>query len=305
MKINTNLIKIIGEAASLSELKIIGEGESYEKIQFTLGVKVEDDIFKVKFEAPKYEFGTKKESAKYKGFMTLYDGLELIDEKGKGDKISVTAKAVNNSFYLDGELKENIEYKVNVATRDVKLEKEGAIFKICGRIEEMIKEDDDTLTLKILSNETKYKGKIKGGYIPMRVMDKESIEEFERLFREGDISLFEGYIRNIKEEVYIDPKNLEPVEVRGFGSRRKELEAENERRAKLREEGLWKNVMTLCVESSDEPFTEDEIIDEYDIPFTKEDCDDMVEYINENLEKSKLRDEKRNNQTIDEEDVPF
>lgn len=306
-----NRVIIAGEIASIFDDRTIGAGETWERFGYKMKIKVSDDeSFDVKFDSNVYKYGTTEENPKFKGFETLFREAKTIEDDEIGDKVICYCKVIDNSFYQKGELIENIEYVVDVATRDKGKGKfnPSALFEIYGRIEDIIDNEDKTVDVKLLVNDYASSKSIKGHLINMKITEQDIIDGFKETFKVGDISLFEGYVKIIKTRVEIPPEQLEEVEIRGLGRRRKELEEENERRKKLREEGRFTYKVVLCIDGSDLPLSEDEIR-ECELPLLPQDCEDMLIGIKETMEKSKERDMKNNPKSyMDEaadEEVPF
>ncbi|MGL4450459.1 MAG: hypothetical protein ACRCTZ_04625 [Sarcina sp.] len=306
----SNRVIIAGEIASIYDEKTTGAGETWEKFGFKMKIKVsEEESFDVKFESNVFKFGSTEENPKFKGFETIFNEVKTIEDNEVGDKIICYCKVIDNSFYQKGELIENVEYMVDVASRDKGKGKfnPSALYEIYGRIEDITENEDSTLDVKLLVNNYASANSIKGHVITMKVLEKDIVDGFKETFKVGDISLFEGYVKSLKTKVEIPEEDLKELEVRGLGRRRTEIEEENARRKELRENGKFTYKVVLCVDGSDLPLTEDEI-KQAELPFTQPDCEDMILGIKDTMEKSKERDMKNNPNSYDNvesDDVPF
>ena len=304
-KLLVNFVEISGTVMDIYGDKVIGENEDWMRFEYMMKIRVaEDQIFEVKFSA-------KKSSKLYAGFTTLYDEVKTVAESGEdADRIRITGKLVSNAFYSKGKLYEKVEIVVNSANREKEKKFENnASFATLGYIEEHKKLEDGTANIRALINEYSFNGKVRGHEITFNVADKDEVDDYLEFFKEKTVCSLEGMLVNKRVKVEIDPKDLEELSTKGtIGSAKKKILEENERRKKLREEGVFRNEMVLELTGGVEDISLEEI-EHHKYPFLKEDIQDMIDDIDERLDKSLAKDKERNpgaySVGIDDDDLPF
>ena len=90
--------------------------------------------------------------------------------------------------------------------------------------------------------------------------------------------------------------------MKGLGTKREKIIKENERRKKLREEGIKKTSVKFVITGADDPLNEEDL---EETPFEDERLRDMLVRLEKDLAKSKEKDDKKNGKTGIEDDVPF
>ena len=304
-KLIGNFVEVAGTVMDVYGDRVVGQGSDWEVFEYMMKIRVEEDqIFEVKFRA-------KKSSKLYNGFVTIYDEIKTVAESGdEADRIRVTGKLVANSFYSKGKLYEKVEIVVNSANREKEKKFDNnASFAVLGYIEEHKKLEDGTANIKALINEYSFNGKVRGHEVNFNVADKEEVDDYLEFFKEKTVCSLEGMLVNKRVKVEIDPKDLEELSTKGtIGSAKKKIMAENERRKKLREEGVFRNEMVLELTGGVEDISLEEI-EHHKYPFLKEDIQDMIDDIDERLDKSQAKDKERNPSAysvgVDEDDLPF
>lgn len=304
-----NFVNVNGEVVDVYGERIIGEGESYERYEFMMKVKTdEDSIRDVRFSC-NTKTVTGEESSKYKGFITIFDEIKTITENEKGDRISLRCKVVNNAYYLKGVLYEKPELVVDFANRekDGRKFEDNASFSVYAYIEDVVETEEGLLDFKCLVNEYKTTKSIRGHELVLKVLDKDLVEDFKSTYKKGDVAQLEGLIKDVKVKVEIPEEDLVELEVKGVGSAKQKIIEENARRKEMRENGVYRNEMVLELTGGYDTYTPEQC-EELEYPFSNEDIDDMLDKIDELLDKSKDRDQKKNPgsyDSINDEDVPF
>lgn len=301
-KINFNVCYIRGEVLDIYNIRRIGEGQSWEKLCYELKIQTgEDEIVTV--EAFENVFGWDgEESNKYKGLLTICNEVQTRAESGKGDMVNCNCTAVNNSYYSNGELIEKTILLLNYVNRQKDGEKiePGTFWSIYGMIEEE-NESEGKLELKCLTNEYMSKNATKGTYLNFEI-EGEDVEALKEMVRVGDVVNFEGEIKTVIETIFLPEEETAELEVKGLGTKREKLIKENERRRKLREEGVKKSSVKFVITGADDPLNEEDLAE---TPFEEDRLRDMLERLEKDLVKKKEKDDKKNGKTGIEDDVPF
>lgn len=304
MALINNYVEVAGTVMDVYGYKVIGKGETYERFEYKMKIKVdESQIFEVTFSA-------KKTSKLYDGFCTLWDEIKTVAESGEdADRIKVTGRLTNNTYYSKGKLYESTEILVNSANRekDTKKFENNASFATLGYVLEHNKLEDGTANIRALINEFSFNGNIKGHELVFNV--KEDVDDYLEFFPVKSVCSLEGMLNNKRVKIELAEKDLQELSTeRTIGTAKKRIEDENERRKKLREEGLFKNMCELELIGGVSSIPAEDI-EENKYPFTENDIDDMLNGIDERLEKSLDRDKKNNSSYYDDteidESVPF
>lgn len=302
-KINYNVAYVRGEVLDIYNIRRIGEGQSWEKLCYELKIQTgEDEVVTV--EAFENVYGWDgEESNKYKGLLTICNEVQTRAENGKGDMVNCNCTAVNNSYYSNGELIEKPILLLNYVNRQKDGEKiePGTFWSIYGMIEEE-NESEGKLELKCLTNEYMSKNVTKGTYLNFEI-EGEDVDALKEMVKIGDVVKFEGEIKTVTEIVFLPEEETLELEVKGLGTAREKIIKENERRKKLREEGIKKTSVKFEITGAYDPLTEEEL---KETPFEDERLRDMLVRLEKDLAKSKEKDDKKNgNVTNLDEDVPF
>lgn len=302
-KINYNVAYVRGEVLDIYNIRRIGEGQSWEKLCYELKIQTgEDEVVTV--EAFENVYGWDgEESNKYKGLLTICNEVQTRAENGKGDMVNCNCTALNNSYYSNGELIEKPRLLLNYVNRQKDGEKiePGTFWSIYGMIEEE-NESEGKLELKCLTNEYMSKNATKGTYLNFEI-EGEDVEALKEMVKIGDVVKFEGEIKTVTEIVFLPEEETLELEVKGLGTAREKIIKENERRKKLREEGIKKTSVKFEITGAYDPLTEEEL---KETPFEYERLRDMLVRLEKDLAKSKEKDDKKNgNVTNLDEDVPF
>lgn len=307
-KPNYNSCYISGEVIDIRDAKIIGENESWEKIQYKMDVEVaENQIVTVEVDKGFYDFnGNKKKQTE--GLETICNEVKTKVTDGKGDMVNCNCKIVSNEFYSKGNLISQQKLMMDFCNRE-KADKKitpGTAWKVHVLIKEIIEKEDHTEVLG-LTNEYMSTKSIKGGYISFRIYDKEIIEGFNAIYKIGDIAPLEGEVKQVNEFKEFDVSKLEDLEMlpeTGFGSARAKAIEENKRRAEInkqraemREAGGKIVSETYFEITGGSEVLEGEALEES--PFAPELIEEMEAKIEADLEKSKARDISKNGE------VPF
>lgn len=309
-KVNYNSCYINGEVIDIRNAKILGEGQSWEKIQYQMDVEVaENQIITVEVDKGFYNFdGTEKQQTV--GLETICKDVKRKVRDGQGDIVSCNCKIIANEFYSKGALISQQKLSMDFCNRekaDKKIEP-GTVWKVHVLIKEMI-EKEDYLQILGLTNEYMSTKSIKGGYIAFRIYDKDVIDGFKEMYKVGDVAPLEGEVRQVNEFKEFDITKIEDMELlpeTGFGSARAKAVEENKRRmeinkqrAEMREAGGKIVSETYFEITGGNEVVEGELLNE--TPFTPELVEEMEVKIESNLEKSRVKDAEKNGAG----DLPF
>ena len=304
MGLANNYVEVAGTVMDIYGYKVMNQGETYEKLEYKMKVKVdENQIFEVKFSA-------KISSKLYDGFCTLWDEIKTVAENGdEADRIKITGKLTNNTYYSKGKLYEGAEILVNSAKREKDTNKfdNNASFATLGYILEHNKLEDGTANVRALINEYSFNGNIKGHELVFNI--SEDVDDYLEFFPVKSVCSLEGMLNNERIEIELTEKDTEELSTEGtIGTAKKRILEENERRKKLREDGLFKDVCKLELIGGVNNISLDDI-EENEYPFTENDIDDMLNGIDEKLEKSLEWDKNKNSSYYGDtdigENVPF
>lgn len=304
MGLANNYVEVAGTVMDVYGYKVMNQGETYEKLEYKMKVKVDENkIFEVKFSA-------KVTSKLYDGFCTLWDEIKTVVENGEdADRIKITGKLTNNTYYNKGKLHECAEILANSAKREKDTNKfeNNASFATLGYILEHNKLEDGTANIRALINEYSFNGNIRGHELVFNI--KEDVDDYLEFFPVKSVCSLEGMLDNERIEIKLAEKDIQDLSTQGtIGTAKKRIEEENERRKKLREEGLFKDVCTLELTGGVSNISLEDI-EENEYPFTENDIDDMLNGIDEKLEKSLEWDKNKNSSyygdTDIDESVPF
>lgn len=307
-KQNFNSCYVNGEVIDIRDARILGEGESWEKLQYKMDVEVsENQIITVEVDKGFLNFdGSKKQQTV--GLETICREVKTKVTDGKGDMVSCNCKIVSNEFYSKGNLKSQQKIMMDFCNRE-KADKKitpGTVWKVHVLIKEIV-EAEDHIKILGLTNEYMTTKSIKGGYIQFRIYDKEIIEGFKAAYQIGDVAPLEGIVKQVNEFKTFDVSKLEDLEMlpeTGFGSAKTKAIEENKRRmeinkqrAEMREAGGKIVSETYFEITGGLDVLVGEALEE--TPFTPELIEEMEVKIESDLEKSKARDEAKNG------DLPF
>lgn len=306
VEINGEVIDVYNERTSSIS---IGD-ENFERYEFMMKIKTDEDMIReIKFNCPIRD-NEGNETNRYKGFQTIFDEVKIAtdSEDGKGERISTQCRVINNNYYYKGQLFENVEFLVDFAHREKDNRKfdDNASFSLYSYIKEIV-ENEESLDFHVLVNEYVTSKTIKGHNLVLKVLDKELFNDFKETYKEGDIAKLEGVITDQKVKVEIPKEDLVELEVKGIGTARQKIIEENAKRKEMRENGVYKIQTTLELTGGYEPLSDKEI-EEKELPFTKVDIKDMLDGINEKIDKSKEKDMKKypnSYKEVDDSDVPF
>lgn len=304
-KLTTNYAEVSGTVMDVYNDKVFNQGEDGERFQFNMKIEVEEGkVIEVKFSA-------KKSSKLYNGFCTIWDDVQTVVEHGRdnADRIKVTGRVTTNAYYSKGILNEKVEILVNSANRekDGKKFDNNASFATLGYILEHNKLEDGTANIRALINEYSFNGQIKGHEAIFSI--NEDVDDYLEFFPLKSVCSLEGMINTRRVEVKLTEEETKELSTEGvIGSAKKRIEEQNERRKKLREEGLFRDEVVLELTGGANGVTEDEIR-EHEYPFEERDINDMLDGIDDRLNKSLERDKKNNSQyyigAINDDEVPF
>lgn len=303
-KINYNQVYIRGEVLDIFNIRRVGEGQSWEMLCYELKIETGENQF-VNVECAENVYGFDgEESNKYKGLLTICNEIQTRAENGKGDMVNCNCTALNNSYYSNGELIEKPVLRLNYVNRQKEGEKiePGTFWSIYGLIDGEV-EEDNVLKVKCLTNTYMSKNAAKGTYLTFE-MEGEDIEALKEMVSNGDVVNFEGEIHTVTETVFLPEEDTRELEVKGLGTKREKVIKENERRKKLREEGVLKTSVKFSITGAEDPLTEEQLVE---TPFTEDRIEDMITRLDKDLAKSFEKDAKKNgNNTSDlSDDVPF
>ena len=302
-KPNYNSCYISGMVVDIRDAKIVGEGESWEKIQYKMDVEVaENQIVTVEVDKGFYNFdGSEKQQTV--GLETICREVKRKVRDGQGDMVNCNCKIVSNEFYSKGKLISQQKLMMDFCNRE-KADKKitpGTVWKAHVLIKEIVEKEDHIEVLG-LTNEYMSAKSIKGGYISFRIYDKEIIEGFNATYKIGDVAPLEGEVKQVNEFKEFDVSKLEDLEMlpeTGFGSARAKAVEENKRRmeinkqkAEMREAGGKIVSETYFEITGGNEVLEGEALEES--PFIPELIEEMEAKIEADLEKSKIRDINKN-----------
>lgn len=306
VQINGEVMDVYNERTSSMS---VGD-ETFERYEFMMKIKTDENtIREVKFNCPVRDIQG-NESSRYKGFRTIFNDIKIASESedGVGEKISTQCRVVNNNYYYKGKLYENIEFLVDFANREKENKKieDNASFSLYSQIRDIV-ETDDSLDYYVLINEYATKQKVRGHELVLRLLDKELFNDFKEMYVVGDIAKLDGVIVDQEIKIEIPEEDLVELKVSGIGSAKQKIIEENERRRKLREEGLYKTQTVLELTGGYDPLTQQDI-EEKEYPFTEDNINEMLDGIDERLDKSKERDMRKypsSYNEVDTSNIPF
>ena len=227
---------------------------------------------------------------------------------GKGDVIKVLGSLTTNSYVTkNGEIVNNIVIKGNSMTREKGNEKvkfvPGATVQCLGLIDKVEKIDDETTKFEVLVNEYKTTKSIKGHIIELYAKGKGAVEGTSHLEKDMLVP-FGAEIVNDVETIFLPEEDTELIDTEGaWGTELERIEKENERRTKLREEGIKRYTTKVVLTGARKPLTDEEI-EEQELPFDNDSINDMFEAIDD------MRQDLENEAAMkkmgsEDEDIPF
>ena len=262
-----------------------------------------------------------KENPRYKAMVTAYEEYRSRTMDDVGEVVRVTGKLVTNSYVSKNEqaVVNKLVLKGERMHRDKGDEKEHekGMFEFCAKFEgigfiDKVEEVDGKLVVSTLINEYKSKNKGAVGHlVDMYVTNPDMIEGAKDYLQVDDVVTIGALLVDMVEVKFLpesETKELEKRKVSGFGTgiqKAKEynewVEKENERRKKLREEGLQIHRESLEMTGADLKLDED-FITEGNYPFEKDDINDMLDGV------YKIQDDLQaelNMLQVNNSDVPF
>lgn len=309
-----NQFVVCGEVVDFKNVK---EGEKF--LRYDLIVDVNGEQHTLFFQEFKTKFDG-SENKRYTAMLTVYNNYRAKAYDNEGEKIRATGKVnINRYINKDGEIVEGLRLKVDYITHMEENEKHPedfepcAVFNCVGYIDKIEKESDEKVSVDVMVNDFKYNGKIKGHMVKMLALDENAIAGVESMFKEKMIIPIGCKISDVVETKFLPEdktKELPMKEMIGFGTGLQEIkeynewaEKENERRAKLREEGIQIHNDTLVITGCTAPISEEEVV-ERELPYEKYDLDDMLNAYDDEMDKLRNEVAMKNIENIND-GIPF
>ena len=311
---NLNSFIVTGEVLDLINYKCFNEGMSNESWGYTLRIETNPETQ----ESVDVEFFTSVNSKKINDSMTtIYNEVRTRSQHKEGDIVRCTGKLTSGDYYSKGELVKKVVLSGDFCNRKGEKGNEKYDFTPCatfyalGMVREII-EDEDKLTLDTLVNEYKTKnGKIRGHYIDFTA-EGDGIKGVKSTIKvtkekvDADLMVLKlsGKITKEIETIKVDESTIVFEDEEGaWGEELERIQASNERKRKLIEEGMKKETVKLLLTGAKKGLTKEEI-EENEINFSEYDIEDMVADVEDRLDKSKERDAKKNG-IVSDDNVPF
>lgn len=313
-KMNKQIVNLVNVTGELIDIVNVKEGSTkagnndYFKYELKLETNPKTgETINVEFFSMKYDMNGDIRKM-YKAMDTIYAEAKSRVTDGKGDVIKVLGSLTTNSYVTkNGEIVNNIVIKGNSMTREKGNEKvkfvPGATVQCLGLIDKVEKIDDETTKFEVLVNEYKTTKSIKGHIIELYAKGKGAVEGTSHLEKDMLVP-FGAEIVNDVETIFLPEEDTELIDTEGaWGTELERIEKENERRTKLREEGIKRYTTKVVLTGARKPLTDEEI-EEQELPFDNDSINDMFEAIDD------MRQDLENEAAMkkmgdDDQDVPF
>ena len=313
-KMNKQIVNLVNVTGELIDIVNVKEGSTkagnndYFKYELKLETNPETgETINVEFFSMKYDMNGDIRKM-YKAMDTIYAEAKSRVTDGKGDVIKVLGSLTTNSYVTkNGEIVNNIVIKGNSMTREKGNEKvkfvPGATVQCLGLIDKVEKIDEETVKFEVLINEYKSAKSIEGHMVELYAKGKGAVQGTSHLEKDMLVP-FGAEIVNHVETIFLPEEDTELIDTEGaWGTELERIEKENERRTKLREEGIKRYTTKVVLTGARKPLTDEEI-EEQELPFDNDSINDMFEAIDD------MRQDLENEAAMkkmgdDDQDVPF
>ena len=314
-RIIVNQFCVTGEVIDIINFDEFNLGKPNECWKYTL--RIETDPETGETHDVEY-FTTVSNEKKNESMTTIYEGVKTRVKDEVGTIVRCTGVVSSNDYYKDGELVKKPVLSGSFCNR-----KDGsgsskysfepcATFKVTALVKEVI-EEDGKIILDTLLNEYKSKnGKIKGSYIDFEISEEvgkkglsKMIEKTKNLNDDFILMPLSGILKKEIEIIEVDENELiEESTEDAWGDFEEEIEKSNERKRKLKEEGIRREKLVLELKGAKVGLSKDKV-EEKELPFSDYDIKDMIDAVEHALDDSKARDDEKRSKEIKDSEVPF
>ena len=285
-----NNVVVVGEVVDLLNMR---EGScqngNNEYFKYTLRLETNPETgetIDVEFFSMKYDFNNNIKK-QYVCMDKIYNEVATKVQDGKGDVVRALAKLTSNSYVnKNGEIINNIVLQGSFMERDKDTKKDknkfipGCNIQCLGLIDKVEKIDDETVKFEVLINEYKSAKSIKGHMVELYAKGKGAVQGTSHLEKDMLVP-FGAQIVNDVETIFLPEEDTELIDTEGaWGTELEKIEKENERRTKLREEGIKRYITKVVLTGARKPLTDEEI-EEQGLPFDNDSINDMFEAIDD------------------------
>lgn len=312
-KIVINNFVVTGEVIDIVNFAEYNLGEVSECWKYTLRIETNPETGET--HDVEY-FTTVSNETKNASMTTIYESVKTRVKNGEGTVVRCTGTIGSNDYYKDGELIKKPVLNGSFCNRKESGSKYSfepcATFKAAALIRDVI-ENEGNITLDTLLNEYKSKnGKIKGGYVDFELSDEKGIKGLNKMIDKtkelnGDFILMplSGILKKEIEIIEVDENELiEESTEDAWGDFEEEIERSNERKRKIKEEGLRREKLVLELTGAKVGFSK-EIVKSKNLPFDQYDIKDMIDAIEHALDDSKIKDEEKMAKEVKNSETPF
>lgn len=292
-KIIVNNFVVCGEVLDVTNYREYNTGKENECFGYTLKIETNKETK----ESLDIEFFVQSTSKFAKGLGTVYEEVKTRANDGEGEIVRCTGKLTNNIYFSEGEIVEKLVLSGAFCNRQSDPKNKKMNFEPCAKFDTLVYvQEVEGERITGLVNE--YAGKkIKGHVFDYSI--GETAKGIEKVTKKDGLSTFSGNIISVVETKFLPEDKTREIDTEGyFGTELERIEKINEQKRKLREEGVKVNKTHLVI-TGGRANVSMETIEEQELPYTKEDIEDMLYNIDDVIKEL----EKKNNVQTDE--VPF